>query len=100
MLRRRLVPCLALVLLVGLLVLGLPGVASAWQRVTVLSANLSGAKEVPGPGDPDGRARGVFRLAGDQVCFAFRWSGIAPPNAAHIHLGGRSVAGPVVVPFF
>ncbi len=100
MLRRRLVPCLALVLLVGLIVFGLPGVASAWQRVTVLTANLSGAKEVPGPGDPDGRARAVLRLAGDQVCFALRWSGISAPNAAHIHLGGPQVAGPVVVPFF
>ena len=100
MLRRRLAPCLALVLLVGLMVIGLPGVASAWQRVTVLSANLRGAKEVPGPGDPDGHARAVLRLSGDQVCFALRWSGITAPNAAHIHLGGPNVAGPVVVPFF
>ena len=100
MLRRRLAPCLALVLLVSLMVIGLPGVASAWQRVTVLSANLRGAKEVPGPGDPDGRARAVLRLSGDQVCFALRWAGITAPNAAHIHLGGPDVAGPVVVPFF
>jgi CHRD domain len=97
---RRLARCLALVLLVGLAVLGLPGVAGAGQRVTVLSANLRGAKEVPGPGDPDGRGRAVIRLSGDQVCFALRWSGIAAPNAAHIHLGGPEVAGPVVVPFF
>ena len=100
MLRRRLAPCLALVLLVGLMVIGLPGVASAWQRVTVLSANLRGAKEVPGPGDPDGHARAVLRLSGNQVCFALRWAGITAPNAAHIHLGGPDVAGPVVVPFF
>jgi hypothetical protein len=97
---RRLTPCLALVLLVGLAVLGLPGVAAAGQRVTVLSATLRGAKEVPGPGDPDGRARAVVRLSGRQVCFALRWSGISAPNAAHIHLGGPAVAGPVVVPFF
>jgi hypothetical protein len=100
MLRWRLAPGLALVLLVGLVVLGLPGVALAGERVTDLSANLSGAKEVPGPGDPDGRARAVLRLSGDQVCFSLRWSEIASPNAAHIHLGGSDVAGPVVVPFF
>ena len=98
--QRRLVLSVTLAFLVGLAVLALPGAAWAGERVTVLSATLTGAKEVPGPGDPDGRARGVFRLAGDQVCFAFRWSGIAPPNAAHIHLGGPSVAGPIVVPFF
>jgi hypothetical protein len=100
MLRRRPASWIALVLLVGLVVLGLPGVAFAGQRVTVLSANLRGAKEVPGPGDPDGRARAVLRLSGDQVCFSLRWSGIAAPNAAHIHAGGPDVAGPVVVPFF
>jgi hypothetical protein len=100
MLRRRLASCLALVLLVGVMILGVPGVASAGQRVTVLTTNLSGAREVPGPGDPDGRARAVLRLSGDQVCFSLRWSGITAPNAAHIHVGGPDVAGPVVVPFF
>ena len=100
MLRRRLASVIAFVLLAGLVVLAFPGVAAAWERVTVLSANLSGAKEVPGPGDPDGRGRAVVRLSGDQVCFALRWSGISAPNAAHIHLGGPDVAGPVVVPFF
>ena len=100
MLRRWRAPGIALVLLAGLLVLAVPAVAAARERVTVLSANLSGAKEVPGPGDPDGQARAVVRLSGDQVCFALRWSGITAPNAAHIHLGGADVAGPVVVRFF
>ena len=62
-----------------------------------LSATLTGAKEVPGPGDTDGRGRAQIRLKKDQVCFEVSWRNIGAPTAAHIHVGARDVAGDVVV---
>jgi hypothetical protein len=65
-----------------------------------LSTTLTGAEEVPGPGDPDGSGRAVltFNPGQEQVCFELTVSGIEPANAAHIHVGPAGVAGPVVVP--
>jgi CHRD domain len=62
-----------------------------------LEATLTGAKEVPDPGDPDGRGKAQIRLKKDQVCFDLSWRNIAAPTAAHIHRGTRDVAGEVVV---
>jgi hypothetical protein len=62
-----------------------------------LRANLTGAKEVPGPGDPDGRGSAKVVLKKDRVCFTVSWRNIDAPTAAHIHVGSASVAGPVVV---
>ena len=64
-----------------------------------LKATLTGAAEVPGPGDPDGRGRAVIRLNQGQgeVCFELTVSNIAAANAAHIHSGASNAAGPVVV---
>ncbi|HJR79455.1 MAG TPA: CHRD domain-containing protein [Anaerolineales bacterium] len=66
-----------------------------------LTAQLSGAAEVPGPGDPDGTGMATFRLNAQQgeVCFEITVSNIGlPASAAHIHEGTSDVAGPVVVP--
>jgi hypothetical protein len=66
-----------------------------------LVAQMDGMQEVTAAGDPDGRAVGFVSLRGKTtVRFAFIWSAIAPPTAAHIHAGGIAQAGPVVVPFF
>jgi hypothetical protein len=65
-----------------------------------LSAQLNGANEVPGPGDPDGRGLALVRTGRERVCFALAWTRIAPPIFAHIHAGAAGVAGPVVVLFF
>ena len=65
-----------------------------------LAARLTGANEVPGPGDPDGRGLALVRTGRERVCFALAWTGIAPPIFAHIHAGPAGVAGPVVVLFF
>jgi hypothetical protein len=65
-----------------------------------LAARLTGANEVPGPGDPDGRGLALVRTGRERVCFALAWTGIAPPIFAHIHTGPAGVAGPVVVLFF
>ena len=63
------------------------------------STTMTGAAEVPGPGDPDGSGTAALRLnAGKQeVCFELVVSDIAPATAAHIHVGPAGVAGPVVI---
>lgn len=65
-----------------------------------LSATLTGAEEVPGPGDPDGSGQAELRLNPGQgeVCWTIDVEGIdLPATAAHIHAGAAGVAGPVVV---
>ena len=89
----------AAALTAGLTLLAAPG-AAASGKATVLTASLSGAREVPGPGDPDGRGRAGVKLAGGKACFVLRWSGIAAPTRAHIHIGRAGVPGAIVVPFF
>ena len=71
-------------------------------RGKMLHTKLSGAAEVPGPGDPDGRGNAHIRLLPrfDSVCFRLKWRNIGDPTAAHIHRGAKGVAGPVVVPLF
>jgi hypothetical protein len=97
---------LAVALVSGLALLAAPATAAGAStprtsgKVTRLAASLSGANEVPGPGDPDGRGRAFVRLSGTTACYALQWSNIGAPTAAHIHQGGAGVAGPVVVLFF
>ena len=65
-----------------------------------LSTSLTGAAEVPGPGDPDGVGTASLRFDHGfrGICFEIHVAGIAlPATAAHIHLGSSGVAGPVVV---
>jgi hypothetical protein len=98
---RRTVVLLALVLAAGLLVLAAPAAtATTTASSTLLSARLTGEAEVPGPGDPDGVGSARIRLGERRVCFTLRWSRIAPPTAAHIHVAPPGEAGPVVVPLF
>ena len=65
-----------------------------------LTATLSGAAEVPGPGDADGKGTAELRVNPGQgsVCYSVTFSGIDTPSAAHIHTGAAGVAGGVVVP--
>jgi hypothetical protein len=64
-----------------------------------LSSLLSGAAEVPGPGDADGT--GAFKVTSNpgqnQICYELAVSNIGTPTAAHIHVGAADKAGPVVV---
>jgi hypothetical protein len=67
------------------------------------STTLTGAAEVPGPGDGD--ASGTAHISLNQglgeVCFDLSWAGIdGTVTAAHIHVGAATVAGPVVVGLF
>lgn len=64
-----------------------------------LTATLTGAAEVPGPGDADGT--GTFKVTlnpgQNQICYELAVSNIAVATAAHIHTGAADVAGPVLV---
>lgn len=64
-----------------------------------LTATLTGAAEVPGPGDSDGAgtAKITANLGQRRVCYELTVTNIAPATAAHIHLGAAGVAGGVVV---
>jgi hypothetical protein len=98
--RRALAAAVTVVLVFGLSALVAPGAAASGGGATLLAASLTGAQEVPGPGDPDGSGRALVRLSGDQACFLLKWSRITAPVASHIHVGARGVQGPVVLPFF
>ena len=75
-------------------------VLTAKKGGTKLDATLTGAAEVPGPGDPDGAgtAQVRLRLGQGQICATLSVSNVTlPALAAHIHSGVAGVAGPVVV---
>lgn len=64
-----------------------------------ITATLTGAAEVPGPGDEDGT--GSFKLTlnpgQNQICYELSVSKIATPTMAHIHIGKATEAGAVLV---
>lgn len=64
-----------------------------------LTTTLSGAAEVPGPGDPDGTGTVKITLnpGQNQVCYELTVEKIGTATAAHIHSGAADVAGPVVL---
>jgi hypothetical protein len=77
------------------------GQLGASSNVRLLSADLTGAAEVP-PADANGRGVGRVRFQeGDtQVCFTLSAQSIRlPAAAAHIHRGVAGQNGPVVVAF-
>jgi hypothetical protein len=62
------------------------------------SALLSGAAEVPGPGDADGAGLAVITIDGTTLRYTVWTQHIAAATAAHIHIGAAGVAGAVLVP--
>ena len=58
---------------------------------------LDGRKEVPGPGDKDGRGEAEVKVYKAKVCYELEVERIKPATAAHIHRGGPSVVGDIVV---
>jgi hypothetical protein len=76
---------------------------SAASGFRVLRANMTGAAEIPGPGDADGSGIARIRLFPNDsstslVCFGIKVEDILlPAIGAHIHVGAADVAGPVVV---
>lgn len=61
--------------------------------------NMTGAQEVPGPGDPDGLATGTITLddATGLISWDFVYQDIAAPSMMHIHTGGAGASGSVLV---
>jgi hypothetical protein len=93
--RRTLLAILVLSVL-GALLLALP--ASAAPPLAHLEAKLTGEQEVPGPGDPNGIGHANVKVYKAKVCYTLKVKRIAPATAAHIHLGLRGEAGPIVAP--
>ena len=88
-------------ILIALTVLALTSIAADGGRK--FTTTLTGAAEVPGPGDPDGSGTASLTLNPGQgeVCFEISLSGISlPANAGHIHEAPAGVRGPVVIPLF
>jgi hypothetical protein len=97
--KRRVLGMVGLTLAAAMVVSLMVGTVFAY---TTRYAALSGDKEVPGPGDPNGTGRARIRLypAKGKVCYRVSWNNIRNPNAAHIHRGRSDVAGPVRVLLF
>lgn len=84
-------------LAIGLALSGCETVADAVKQG--MTASLTGAQEVPGPGDTDGSGTAEITIvdATDNVCWDLNVRNIAPATAAHIHRGLPGEAGPPVV---
>jgi len=72
---------------------------------TFLTAELTGAQEVPVPGGPavgapKGKASALVVVKGDRVTFGLTWQGISAPTLGHIHQGAAGANGPVKVGLF
>ena len=68
-----------------------------------LSTTLTGAEEVPGPGDADATGQADLRLnqGRSRICFDLSWENIdGTVFAGHIHVAPAGSPGPIVVPLF
>ena len=72
-------------------------IAQGGKRFTIA---MTGAAEVPGPGDPDGSGTAVLQVNAGRgvITYELRVANISMATAAHIHRGPAGEAGPVVVP--
>ena len=78
-------------------ILAIASVALAGGRP--FSTGLTGAAEVPGPGDPDGSGDISLTInpGQEQVCYAVHVEDVDPVVAGHIHVGTSTEPGPIVV---
>jgi len=58
---------------------------------------MTGAAEMPGPGDPDGSGFFAAVVKGDKLCYVIAANRIEPATAARIHAAPAGVAGGIVV---
>ena len=102
--QRRLFAALMLAAIAALAIAGPASAAKlggAYQGGRLLTTTLTGAEEVPGPGDPDGTGFAAVTVNPGQgvLCYELSVSGIAlDDTAAHIHEAPFGEAGDVVVP--
>jgi|SRR3954470_10564061 len=97
--RTRLMAFAALAIgVVGIAAMGASAASSVSSKT--YNVHLTGAAENP-RGTPLGRGEVKVTVSSTgKVCWKFELKKIdGKPTAAHIHKGGRRVAGPVVVPF-
>ena len=88
---------LAALLAAFAMVAAIGGTASA-AHFTTFSTTLSGAEEVPGPGDPNGKGWITLDVyLSGTICYEGKVQAIAGVAAAHIHEAPAGSAGPVVV---
>ncbi len=74
------------------------GATTVPPGASVLTADLAGAEEVPGPGAKDGTGTARLVLTPDgKVCADLATSKVDPPTAAHVHTAAKGAAGPVVI---
>lgn len=96
--KKRLGLLVSVLVVLVLLVAVVPTAAADDHRL--FATRLTGAEEVPGPGDPDGSGfSGVILIPRlRMVCVGIVVSNIDTPTAAHIHKAPAGEPGPVVVP--
>jgi CHRD domain-containing protein len=90
---------LALSTVVAVLALLIGVQVDAAQQLQKETAKLTGAAEVPGPGDPKGGGTAELTLdpGKGEVCFDLSVTNLQDPTAAHIHEGALGKEGPVKV---
>jgi hypothetical protein len=66
----------------------------------MLTATLSGASEVPGPGDANGTGQADLKTIPkrERVCYEINVQDVEQVTVAHIHKGPASEAGPIIKP--
>jgi len=88
----------ALTLVIATLMFGSAGVAQAAPHASP-AIPLNTGQEAPAPSG--GGAHGTFsyEIDGSELCYTIEATRLSTPAvAAHIHIGERNVAGPIVVP--
>lgn len=93
--------------LVSAAVLALGGLAfascaSPAQANVIYTVVYSGANERPTPNTSTATGFGTFtyETAADDILYSISYTGLSGPAvAAHIHVGGSDVAGPIILPF-
>jgi len=88
-------------LLAGLLVAAVGGLASASNDEVRIKVVMTGAQEVPSA-DPDGSAKAevTINVGAGQICFDIRTDSTGTPSRGHIHFAPAGTNGGIVVPFF
>jgi CHRD domain len=87
------------IIALALLATTLSAVAQTAQGKELAAVALTGATEVPGPGDSDGSGTAKLTLnpGKGEVCYELTVANIQEATAAHIHEGAVGKAGPVKV---
>lgn len=67
---------------------------------TTFIAAMNGANERPNPNTSAATGTATYILTGNSLSYTIVVNGLTTPaSGAHLHLGGPTVAGPIVVPY-